>query len=110
MGTERTFEDVLHELIALMDNPITAFVDKAQEVEIAKGLSEVEGLPAFLKATMGADMRRYFAASPTEQQQIKGAFARTVYLLGLAVPKKNLDHTKDQLTGSRKSLPKLRKL
>ena len=60
----RPFDEILHELVEAMDNPVTASVDKKQEVEIAESLSSVEGLPEFLKNTMGADMRRYFAASP----------------------------------------------
>lgn len=104
----RPFDEILHELIEAMDNPVAAFVSREEEAEVAKALSEVEGLPDFLKQTMGADMRRYFNATPEEQKQVKGAFARTAYFLSLAVPKKNLDHTKDLVSGPRKRSTGLR--
>ena len=97
----RSFEEILHELVQSMDNPVAAFVSKEQEIAIAKQLSEVEGLADFLKQTLGADMRRYFAATPAAQEQIKGAFSRTSYILSLAVPKKNMDLLKEDLTSPR---------
>lgn len=105
--TERTFDDVLQELISLMDNPVDSFITKQEEVDIAQGLAQVRGLPEFLRKTLGSDMRRYFSASPAEQERIKGAFKRTVYFLGLSVPKKNLDHMKNKLSGNRKSAEQL---
>ena len=97
----RPFEQILQELVESMDNPIATFVTKGDTAEISSALRNIKGLPEFLKQTMGADMRRYFAASPEEQAQIKGAFSRTAYLLSLAVPRENMDHTKNMVTGPR---------
>lgn len=99
----RPFDEILQELVQAMDNPVAAAVDKKQEASVAQILSEVEGLPQFLKETMGADMRRYFSAAPEEQRQIKGAFARTAYIYSLTVPKEQNDLTRNSLTGPRKS-------
>lgn len=88
---EKSFNDILIELAEAIDNPIATKVPKEVENEIAHGLAQVVGLPDFLKLTMGADMRRYFNATPDEQKQIKGAFARTAYLLSLTLPKQNFE-------------------
>lgn len=108
--SERTFDEVFAELISVMDNPLDSYVSKKDEVELAETLSKVRGLPEFLRATMGADMKRYFAATPEEQQRIKGAFQRTMYLLSLSVPKKNIDYVKSKLTGTRKKQGDLQSL
>lgn len=86
---EPTFEELLQMLANKLD-AFEASVPKGLEREVAKGLSEVEGLTEFLKATLSADMRRHFSASEDEQRAIKGAFSRTVYLLALARSKNNL--------------------
>jgi hypothetical protein len=84
MEHKYTFDELVLMIAQTLENPAEASINKGMEREVAKGLSEVVGLKDFLKETMSADMRRYFAASEAEQPNIKGAFSRTVYLLGLA--------------------------
>lgn len=99
----RPFELILKELVEAMDNPVDVSVPKELENDISQALQQVEDLPTFWKLTMGSDMRRYFAASPEEQRQIKGAFARTAYLYSLSVPKENFEYIKNKITSPRKS-------
>ncbi len=103
----KSLEELLEEIYLVLE-PLEASVPKSQEREVAKGLSEVEGLKDFLKATLAADMRRHFSASPEEQASIKGAFRRTLYLLSLC--RTGGEQTKSmpvQFTGGRKSLDEL---
>ena len=103
----KTFEELVDEIAQVLPNPIDGFVEKGLEREVAKSLAEVVGLKEFLKATLSADMRRYFAASPVEQERIKGSFARTVYLLGLARTGKELESMVGPLEGKRKNIGEL---
>ena len=80
----KDFDTLVDEIAQTLENPVDGFVNKTLERDVAKGLSQVEGLTEFLKATLSADMRRYFAATGEEQERVKGSFSRTVYLLGLA--------------------------
>lgn len=104
----RPFDEIIAELASAVDNPLNAFVTKEEEREIAETLSTVSGLPAFLKQTMEADVRRYFNAAPEEQKMIKGAFTRTAYLLSLTVPRQNKEATMgDFVRPKRRSLREL---
>lgn len=91
----RPIEEIIVELVEQLPDPRDAFVDRQHEQEIREVLGNIRGLPEFLKMTMSADMRRYFSASPEEQEQIKGAFRRTAYFLSLAIPKANMEFVKD---------------
>lgn len=95
-STPFTFDQLVDMLAQTIDDAAEASVPKGLEKEVGKALSEVVGFKEFLRATMSTDMRRYFAASPEEQKNIKGAFSRTVYLLALArsgSPERNLQLT-----------------
>lgn len=49
--------------------------------EIFQAMSGIDGLLDYLKDTMGADIKRYFAAQTDhERDLIRGAFARTSFL------------------------------
>lgn len=92
MEKKYTFDELVDMVAQTIDDAAEASLDKGLEKEVAKGLADVEGYYDFMKKTLSTDMRRYFAASPEEQKSIKGAFSRTVYLLGLARSGKDL-HT-----------------
>lgn len=106
----KDFDKLVEEIAQSLPNPAEGFVSKEQEKAIGKALSEIEGFKEFLKATLSADMRRHFAASPIEQERIKGAFSRTVYLLGLARAGGEETMVENSLNGKRKSIGELQNL
>jgi len=106
----KTFEDLVEEIAQVLPTPVDGFVEKGLEREVAKSLAEVVGLKEFLKASLSADMRRFFAASPTEQERIKGHFSCLVYLLGLARTGKELESMVGPLEGKRKNIGELRNM
>lgn len=101
------FDTLVDQIAQSLPNPAEGFVSKEQEKEIALALSQIEGLKEFFKATLSADMRRHFAATPVEQERIKGAFSRTVYLLGLARSGSEKSMAENSLQGKRKSMAEL---
>ena len=62
--------------------------EKKEEVELFSRLNQVEGFTDYLRATLANDVKRFFkASSPAEQLQIRGAYARTLYLKGRLLKK-----------------------
>lgn len=58
-------------------------IDDEYEKKIFADLKGVDGLVKYLKEAGYRDIQRYFgAATPAEQLQIRGAYARTMYLAG----------------------------
>lgn len=103
-------DTLINELALLLPSPAESFISKEQEKAIGQALSEVDGFKEFLKLTMAADMRRHFSASPVEQERIKGAFARTLYILGMAKTGGGEIMAENALQGKRKSLSELQNL
>lgn len=63
--------------LELMDNKI----DKEDERLMFVDLFKVEGLQTYLKALMAADIKRYFTATPEQQERIKGNYDRAMQFL-----------------------------
>lgn len=103
-------DTLIDQIALLLPNPAESFINKEQEKAIGQALSEIEGFKEFMKLTMAADMRRHFSASPVEQERIKGAFARTLYLLGLARTGSGELLAQNSLEGSRKTRGELQNL
>ncbi len=56
-------------------------IDDDYEKKIFKDLKGTDGLVKYLREAAAKDIKRYFGATtPTEQNLIRGAFARTMYL------------------------------
>ena len=96
---KRPIEEIMVDIVdSLEDDPISTMIPAAQKAELADTLATVKGLPEYLKKTMSSDVRRYFSAPADQQQYIKGAFHRTLYLLSLTVPKQQYESYKTKLS------------
>lgn len=74
--TEDELALMLAEKLGVQDN-----IDEKYEKKIFADLKNTDGLVQYLREAAARDKDRYFgAATPAEQQLIRGAFARTMFL------------------------------
>lgn len=96
-----TEEDIYNLIVDHYEELFDSEYDKKEEKKLFDTLSKMEGFGAYLKATLGMDIKRYFkAVTEPERWQIRGAFSRTLYLRGLLF-KKDKDGEKVELRGKR---------
>lgn len=83
-------EELLIELASLQSNPLDEQITPELTAEVFASLASIEGLLEYFKATMGQDMKRYFAASTdAERSQIKGHYSLAAYMRGKMVEAKS---------------------
>ena len=59
-------------------------LSKQDEFNLFEKISEIEGVEEYFRDTMSRDLKRFFAAAdPKQQEQVRGAYARTLYFRGL---------------------------
>lgn len=87
--SELTEEFLSWELAKMIGNPNDYSIEKKQEEQFFQDLAKIDGVMEYLSATAAKDMQRYFAAPQGQQDVVKGAFARTVYLKSRLTKSKN---------------------
>lgn len=75
-------EFLLGEYVKFIGNPADYTLSEEETTNFFKDLQRIDGAKSFFKATAAKDMVRFFQAQPEEQSVIRGAFARTAYILG----------------------------
>lgn len=80
-----TIEDIsslaIKTLGALFTNEI---LTKQDEFDIFDKIAEIPGVEDYFRDTMSRDLKRFFAAQdPSVQNQVRGAYSRTLYMRSL---------------------------
>jgi len=76
-----TTQELEQELLSRYGNLLETVIDKELEDKIFKELKGIDGLPAYLQATMNKDIVRYFTTQEdNSRDMVRGAFSRTLYL------------------------------
>lgn len=59
-------------------------ISKQDEFEMFNKMAEIPGIKEYMRDTMSRDLKRFFSAiDPKQQDQVRGAFSRALYWLGL---------------------------
>lgn len=77
-----TEDFLLCEYVRFIGNPADYTLSEEETNNFFKDLQRIDGAKAFFKATAAKDMVRFFKVQPEEQPIVRGAFARTAYILG----------------------------
>jgi hypothetical protein len=78
-----TLDYINEEYGRLIGNPTDYSISKELDQEFYDNLRRIDGVRDYFKATAAKDMLRYFQATGAEEQSVvRGAFARTMYILG----------------------------
>ena len=89
-------DNVLSEVVRLIGDPKSYTIEKKLEEEFFADLARIDTAEQYLRATMANDMQRYFAAPQDQQEVVRGAFARTSFLLSRL--RKTNEEPKEQST------------
>lgn len=77
-----TEEEIISYYCKLIGNPVEYSLSKEEDELFFKNLDMVDGAREYFKATMAKDVMRYFGAKgQTEQDTVRGGFARTAYFM-----------------------------
>ena len=81
-----TEDELLIMYVELQDDIAGNSYPEKDRLHMFKDLSKVEGFRNWLRYTANKDLQRYFASTPgKEQDTVRGAMARTVYIQGSLV-------------------------
>lgn len=61
-----------------------------EEFELFEKMSAIDGIEEYLRDMMSRDLKRYFAATKDQQDQIRGAYMRAMYFRAM-LNRKNAD-------------------
>lgn len=78
--SQMTYVYHMGEVAKYLGDPTEYGYTKKQEQQFMKDLAAIDGVNAFLDATLAADMQREFSSQEDSfRQLVKGSFGRTIY-------------------------------